>query len=81
MMQAAQAMAAGDESARSEIETLDGVGKALVDALISFFAVAENCAAVTGLIEAGVKPMPPEAVPRIRRLPEKPLSLPARWKK
>ena len=41
-------MAAGDESARSEIETLDGVGKALVDALISFFAVAENCTAVTG---------------------------------
>ena len=62
MMQAAQAMAAGDESARSEIETLDGVGKALVDALISFFAVAENCAAVTALIEAGVNPMPPEAV-------------------
>ena len=33
MMQAAQAMAAGDEAARNEIETLDGVGKALVDAL------------------------------------------------
>lgn len=62
MMQAAQAMAAGDESARSEIETLDGVGKALVDALIGFFAVAENCAAVTALIEAGVNPIPPEAV-------------------
>ena len=62
MMQAAQAMAAGDESARSEIETLDGVGKALVDALIGFFAVAENCAAVTALIEAGVTPTPPEEI-------------------
>lgn len=62
MMQAAQAMAAGDESARSEIEALDGVGKALVDAFIGFFAVAENCAAIMALIEAGVTPTPPEEI-------------------
>ena len=62
MMQAAQAMAAGDEGARSEIEALDGVGKALVDALIGFFAVAENCAAIMALIEAGVTPTPPEEI-------------------
>ena len=62
MMQAAQAMAAGDESARSEIEALDGVGKALVDALIGFFAVAENCAAIMALIEAGVSPTAPEEI-------------------
>ncbi|MGB0698009.1 MAG: NAD-dependent DNA ligase LigA [Parvibaculales bacterium] len=62
MMQAAQAMAAGDEGARSEIEALDGVGKALVDAFIGFFAVAENCAAIMALIEAGVTPTPPEEI-------------------
>ena len=62
MMQAAQAMAAGDEAARNEIETLDGVGKALVDALIGFFTVAENCAAIMALIEAGVTPTPPEEI-------------------
>jgi DNA ligase (NAD+) len=62
MMQAAQAMAAGDEAARNEIETLDGVGKALVDALIGFFASAENCAAVSALLDAGVNPTAPEAV-------------------
>ena len=61
MMQAAQAMAAGDESARSEIEALDGVGKALVDALIGFFA-CKYCAAVSALVEAGVTPTPPEEI-------------------
>jgi DNA ligase (NAD+) len=62
MMQAAQAMAAGDEAARSEIEALDGVGKALVDALVGFFASADNCAAVSALLATGVNPTPPEAV-------------------
>ena len=60
MMQAAQAMAAGDESALSEIEALDGVGKALVDALIGFFASEENRIAVAALLEVGVNPTPPE---------------------
>jgi len=60
MMQAAQAMAAGDEAARNEIETLDGVGKALVDALIGFFASEENRIAVAALLEVGVNPTPPE---------------------
>ena len=62
MMQAAQAMAAGDEAARNEIETLDGVGKALVDALIAFFASQDNCAAVSALVEAGVSPTAPEEI-------------------
>ena len=62
MMQAAQAMAAGDEAARNEIETLDGVGKALVDALIGFFASQDNCAAVSALVEAGVSPTAPEEI-------------------
>lgn len=62
MMQAAQAMAAGDEAARNEIETLDGVGKALVDALIGFFASQDNCAAVSALVEAGVSPKAPEEI-------------------
>jgi DNA ligase (NAD+) len=62
MMQAAQNMAAGDEAARSEIETLDGVGKALVNALVGFFSSPDNCAAVTALIAAGINPTPPEAV-------------------
>ena len=62
MMRAAQQMAAGDESARNEIETLDGVGKALVDALIGFFSSPDNCAAVSALIEAGINPTPPEEV-------------------
>ena len=62
MMQAAQAMAAGDEAARNEIETLDGVGKALVDALIGFFASHDNCAAVSALVEAGVSPTAPEEI-------------------
>ena len=62
MMQAAQAMAAGDEAARNEIETLDGVGKALVDALIGFFALQDNCAAVSALVEAGVSPTAPEEI-------------------
>ena len=62
MMQAAQAMAAGDEAARNEIETLDGVGKALVDALIGFFASQDNCAAVSALVLAGVSPTAPEEI-------------------
>ena len=62
MMQAAQAMAAGNEAARNEIETLDGVGKALVDALIGFFASQDNCAAVSALVEAGVSPTAPEEI-------------------
>jgi DNA ligase (NAD+) len=62
MMQAAQAMAAGDEAARNEIETLDGVGKALVDALIGFFASQDNRAAVSALVEAGVSPTAPEEI-------------------
>ena len=62
MMRAAQQMAAGDESARNEIETLDGVGKALVDALIGFFSSPDNCAAVSALIEAGINPTPLEEV-------------------
>ena len=62
MMQAAQAMAAGDEAARNEIETLDGVGKALVDALIGFFASQDNCVAVSALVEAGVSPTAPEEI-------------------
>ena len=62
MMQAAQDMAAGDEGARTEIETLDGVGKALVDALVGFFSSQDNCAAVSALIAAGIKPTPPQAV-------------------
>ena len=62
MMQAAQAMAAGDEAARNEIETLDGVGRALVDALIGFFASQDNCAAVSALVEAGVSPTAPEEI-------------------
>ena len=62
IMQATQAMAAGDEAARKEIETLDGVGKALVDALIGFFASQDNCAAVSALVEAGVSPTAPEEI-------------------
>lgn len=62
MMQAAQKMAAGDEAARSEIEALDGVGKALVDALIGFFGSAENCAAIDALLAAGINPTPPEEI-------------------
>ncbi len=62
MMQAARAMAAGDEAARNEIETLDGVGKALVDALIGFFTSQDNCAAVSALVEAGVSPTAPEEI-------------------
>ena len=62
MMQAAQAMAAGDEAARNEIETLDGVGKALVDALIGFSASQDNCVAVSALVEAGVSPTAPEEI-------------------
>ena len=48
--------------ARNEIETLDGVGKALVDALIAFFASQDNCAAVSALVEAGVSPTAPEEI-------------------
>ena len=62
IMQATQAMAAGDEAARKEIETLEGVGKALVDALIGFFASQDNCAAVSALVEAGVSPTAPEEI-------------------
>ncbi|HAT08281.1 MAG TPA: DNA ligase (NAD(+)) LigA [Rhodobiaceae bacterium] len=62
LMQAARAMAAGDEAARNEIETLDGVGKALVDALIGFFTSQDNCAAVSALVEAGVSPTAPEKI-------------------
>ena len=62
MMQAAQNMAAGDEGARGEIEALDGVGKALVDALIGFFSSPDNCTVVSALIAAGIDPTPPEAV-------------------
>ena len=62
LMQAARAMAAGDEAARNEIETLDGVGKALVDALIGFFTSQDNCAAVSALVEAGVSPTAPEEI-------------------
>ena len=61
MMQAAQNMAAGDEGARGEIEALDGVGKALVDALIGFFSSPDNCTVVSALIAAGIDPTPPEA--------------------
>jgi DNA ligase (NAD+) len=62
MMQAAQNMAAGDEGARGEIEALDGVGKALVDALIGFFSSPDNYIVVSALIAAGIDPTPPEAV-------------------
>ncbi len=62
MMTAAQAMAKGDEAARSEIEALDGVGKALVDALAGFFGAEDNCAAVAALLAAGVEPTPPEEI-------------------
>ena len=48
------------KAALSEIEALDGVGKALVDALIGFFASEENRIAVAALLEVGVNPTPPE---------------------
>ncbi len=58
MMQAGQAMAEGDMLVRSELEALDGVGTALVEALIDFFGAAENRASLQSLIEAGVAPTP-----------------------
>ena len=58
MMQAGQAMAEGDMLVRSELEALDGVGAALVEALIDFFGAAENRATLQSLIEAGVAPTP-----------------------
>ncbi len=58
MMQAGQAMAEGDMLVRSELEALDGVGTALVEALIDFFGANENRASLQALIDAGVAPTP-----------------------
>jgi DNA ligase (NAD+) len=58
MMQAGQAMAAGDMVARSELEALDGVGKALVEALIDFFSSEQNSAHLQAMLAAGVAPTP-----------------------
>ena len=58
MMQAGQAMAAGDMLARQELEALDGVGKALVEAMIDFFASEQNCAHLQAMLAAGVNPTP-----------------------
>jgi len=62
MMQAGKAMVDGDMVARSELEALDGVGTALVEALIDFFRNDENLASLEGLLAAGVAPTPLPAV-------------------
>ena len=58
MMQAGLGMAAGDMVARSELEALDGVGKALVEALIDFFSSEQNSAHLQAMLAAGVAPTP-----------------------
>ena len=52
----------GDETAREEVQAIDGVGRVLVDALVAFFSAAENRQVVQDLLIAGVRPQAPTAV-------------------
>ncbi len=56
------AIAGGDESARFDLESIDGVGEAMITALVGFFAQTHNRDIITGLLEAGVTPQPLESI-------------------
>ena len=47
--QAMQALAAGDEEVRHELDLVDGIGPAMIEALIEFFKEPHNVAAVDEL--------------------------------
>ena len=55
-------IAAGDMSARADLEALDGVGGTMLDAFVGFFEEPHNLESLDGLVAAGVSPTPLEAV-------------------
>lgn len=55
-------IAAGDMSARADLEALDGVGGTMLDAFVGFFEEPHNLESLDGLVAAGVSPTPLDAV-------------------
>ena len=58
MAQISAQIAQGDVQAREELETLDGVGATMVEALIGFFEEPHNRETISGLLAAGIAPTP-----------------------
>ncbi|MGC6476500.1 MAG: NAD-dependent DNA ligase LigA [Parvibaculales bacterium] len=50
------------QTARAELEAIDGVGETMIDALVGFFTESHNRDIVQGLLAAGIVTQAPEAV-------------------
>jgi len=55
------AAAGGDETARAELDAIDGIGPVVAEAIVEFFGEAHNLEVLRRLKEAGVAPAPVEA--------------------
>ncbi len=54
----------GDETARADIEQIDGIGASVINSLIDFFTTEENREIIAALFSAGVTPFLPEVTVR-----------------
>ena len=55
------AAAGGDETARTDLDAIDGIGPVVAEAIVEFFGEAHNLEVLRRLKEAGVAPAPVEA--------------------